>query len=278
MGQFEKIAVLLMGFFLVTVIIVVSFNSHDDKSFSMGPSEEVADGRGEKPATRPPEAPDPDSASLIVTEEQGLSIPDEDSSVPGSADIDDPQSRGLLVLRDEDKAAETEVQSPNLLLETAGSGGVRDGEVGVLPAGAALITLEGLTDTFQAELKEYSWQRGDTFVSVAEKLYGDQEKSALLRQFNEGITYVAPGQKILVPIFDGRRQRGEVVGGDTAETVADGSAADGHSYTVVDGDSLWVISKEVYGRGALWEKIFEANRDLLDGPDDIAVGMKLRIP
>jgi LysM repeat protein len=49
-------------------------------------------------------------------------------------------------------------------------------------------------------------------------------------------------------------------------------------YTVVAGDTLSGIAKKFYGKASLYMKIFEANRDILDNPDKIKVGQKLRIP
>lgn len=49
-------------------------------------------------------------------------------------------------------------------------------------------------------------------------------------------------------------------------------------YTVVKGDSLSKIAKQVYGDGTAWTRIFEANRDQLDDPDRIQPGQVLRIP
>lgn len=49
-------------------------------------------------------------------------------------------------------------------------------------------------------------------------------------------------------------------------------------YEVVSGDTLGGIAKTYYGNAGLYMKIFEANRDLLDNPNLIKVGQKLRIP
>ena len=49
-------------------------------------------------------------------------------------------------------------------------------------------------------------------------------------------------------------------------------------YVVVPGDTLSGIAKKFYGKASLYMKIFEANRDILDNPDKIKVGQKLRIP
>lgn len=49
-------------------------------------------------------------------------------------------------------------------------------------------------------------------------------------------------------------------------------------YTVQSGDTLWKIAAEVYGDGARYAEVFEANRDLLDSPDRILPGQELRLP
>jgi LysM repeat protein len=49
-------------------------------------------------------------------------------------------------------------------------------------------------------------------------------------------------------------------------------------YTVQPGDSLSRIATQIYGQSSLWTLIFEANRDLLDNPNMIRPGMKLKIP
>lgn len=49
-------------------------------------------------------------------------------------------------------------------------------------------------------------------------------------------------------------------------------------YEVRDADTLSRIAAKVYGDAGAWRRIFDANRDLLDGPDDLALGMRLIIP
>ena len=62
--------------------------------------------------------------------------------------------------------------------------------------------------------------------------------------------------------------------GDDSVPASEGAS----SYTVESGDTLWKIAERVYGQGAKYEAIFEANRDLLDSPDHILPGQKLVIP
>ena len=64
-----------------------------------------------------------------------------------------------------------------------------------------------------------------------------------------------------------------------AETAATpGSEETARTYTVQSGDSLWKIAEELYGSGAKYQHIFEANRDILDDPDRIMPGQVLKIP
>jgi nucleoid-associated protein YgaU len=50
------------------------------------------------------------------------------------------------------------------------------------------------------------------------------------------------------------------------------------TYTVQSGDTLSKISKQFYGSANLYMKIFEANRNQLDDPNQIKVGQQLLIP
>ena len=53
-----------------------------------------------------------------------------------------------------------------------------------------------------------------------------------------------------------------------------------HSYTVKDGENLWMIARrwEIYGEGQMWTQIFEANGDVLSDPNMIRPGQTLTIP
>ncbi|QUJ76523.1 LysM peptidoglycan-binding domain-containing protein [Sulfitobacter albidus] len=49
-------------------------------------------------------------------------------------------------------------------------------------------------------------------------------------------------------------------------------------YTVEPGDSLAYISLQFYGRPSDYTRIFEANRDILQSPDKLRIGQRLKIP
>ena len=61
-------------------------------------------------------------------------------------------------------------------------------------------------------------------------------------------------------------------------TVATQEPEESVFYTVVSGDTLSKISKEVYGDTNQYNKIFEANKPLLSDPNKIYPGQVLRIP
>ncbi len=67
-----------------------------------------------------------------------------------------------------------------------------------------------------------------------------------------------------------------------AESVDENQTADEvppiRSVTVQKGDSLWAISRDRFGDGILYVKLFEANRDLIRDPDLIYPGQIFTIP
>jgi nucleoid-associated protein YgaU len=66
---------------------------------------------------------------------------------------------------------------------------------------------------------------------------------------------------------------GKVVAGDLA-----GAAGNSAFLLVEEGDTLWGIAERAYGNGARYTEIFEANREVIEDPDLIFPGQKLRIP
>jgi nucleoid-associated protein YgaU len=56
------------------------------------------------------------------------------------------------------------------------------------------------------------------------------------------------------------------------------AATTGEQYTVKAGDTLSKLAERFYNSMNKWEKIYEANRDILKNPNYIYIGMKLTIP
>jgi len=50
------------------------------------------------------------------------------------------------------------------------------------------------------------------------------------------------------------------------------------TYTVQAGDSLWVVSMNLYGEPGMIEEIYAANRNVMSSPNTLSVGMVLAVP
>lgn len=57
-----------------------------------------------------------------------------------------------------------------------------------------------------------------------------------------------------------------------------GAPSGGQKYQVKPGDSLSKISKQFYGDANQYMKIFNANRNILEDPDEVQAGQELTIP
>jgi nucleoid-associated protein YgaU len=66
---------------------------------------------------------------------------------------------------------------------------------------------------------------------------------------------------------------GKVVAGELK-----GAAGNSEFVLVEEGDTLWGIAERAYSNGARYTEIFEANREVIEDPDLIFPGQKLRIP
>jgi nucleoid-associated protein YgaU len=65
---------------------------------------------------------------------------------------------------------------------------------------------------------------------------------------------------------------------EQAEAASAPAASPEVTHTVKAGDTLSKLAREYYGDDKHHRRIFEANRDKLDDPDDIKVGQELKIP
>lgn len=68
------------------------------------------------------------------------------------------------------------------------------------------------------------------------------------------------------------------VNGDGLVHPASDEAANVDYYTIESGDTLWAIADKFLGNGAKYTEIFEANREVIEDPDKIFPGQKIRIP
>lgn len=274
MGRLEKIVVLTV-LFLVAVILAISLKQGDGRADKAGPL-----------------------ASLDPSANQnGPALGSQGAGAqPGSAD-----GAGILPGA-ANGAMNTVVQpdpKPALALNPGAGGGNPTAAPGTPthevkslatpPAGSALKTREGLQESLFNDLYMYVWQAGDTYPLLAERYYGSQKHALRLRTANEGRTEATlkVGDKIFVPNVEApapvlqepaSAPGGAAQPGGTASAPRKSGVAPDGLYVVQKGDVLGTIAQKVYGTSKKWQKIYDANRDVLKDPNSLKVGMKLRIP
>src|SRR5579859_2041362 len=111
----------------------------------------------------------------------------------------------------------------------------------------------------------YTVQPGDTLSSIAQQAYGDGNLWQKIYDANKQVIGVdpndiQPGQVIFIPVLTP-------------------APTPGSHYTVQPGDSLFSIAQRAYGDGNLWQKIYDANKQVIGvDPNDIQPGEVLYIP
>ena len=68
------------------------------------------------------------------------------------------------------------------------------------------------------------------------------------------------------------------VAGQGAQTAGAVSTPQARYYTIESGDTLSKIAAAQYGDASAYNKIFEANREVIEDPDKIYPGQRIRIP
>lgn len=149
------------------------------------------------------------------------------------------------------------------------------------------------------EFREYTVQAGDSgweAIAARREVYGDRRLWQSVARANPWVTSdrLKPGKTVLKIPIDPTNIQGKVV--EVDEVAGPGnapqppapdparskpsSAAPGAAsrYTIQPDDTLWSIAKKVYGKGAEWKKIYEANKDLIPDPDRPPQGVSIRIP
>jgi len=124
---------------------------------------------------------------------------------------------------------------------------------------------------------KFGFSPGSISVSGEIAVEADRQKILDVLAGTPGITAVQDHMTVAVPPAPVATP--DAAGAVTADEPSVTEAGDGaRSYTVQSGDTLWKIAQEMYGNGSDYMKIFEANTDLLENPDQIFPGQKLVIP
>jgi nucleoid-associated protein YgaU len=173
----------------------------------------------------------------------------------------------------------------------------------LLDAEARADKLDARVTELEARLKQQQLMAQEALLRAdkAEKLHAALEEAhARVRTENERLTLKLATAKerqaqAMQRVLDldsqlevkaaramGGKQAVSVTPQDEAKSEPDGAASAPAGTTVVyevrAEDTLSRIAAKVYGDANAWQRIFDANRDLLEGPDDLSLGMRLIIP
>lgn len=282
MGKVEKVIVLSV-LFLVALILVVTITVDDplDKT-------NVVEAGAKKGAPAvAQQAPPPAANPLLNATVQPPVVPPVAPAVVGAANTV-PVANTVPAANTGAAATPTPAATPITSPTQPNAASMP-----TLPPGALLKRVDGLQDSWFADLKLYTWKEGDSWRAIANTYYGDWQRTDLLKRHNEGRMDVEPGETVFIPVFASERTAqtpntagaGSIpmtaaVAKDTAaKKAAPASTPTGKKiHVVANGESLWKIAKAELGDGNRWKEIYEANRDVLAKPESIRKGMRLRIP
>jgi nucleoid-associated protein YgaU len=124
--------------------------------------------------------------------------------------------------------------------------------------------------------RTYTIKPGQTLSLIAAEIYGNSRFYVAIKRANPNIdaNHLKPGMRITLPDISDVKPDALVKVGENGAAVSTGK-----TYKVQSGDTLYRISKSLYGSGRQAEALYELNRDLI-GPDKarLKLGMVLRLP
>lgn len=111
------------------------------------------------------------------------------------------------------------------------------------------------------------YDNGRVTLQGEAKSLAAKEKASLIAGNVKGVSHVDD---------DGLRVAGQAATG--GQTAGASTSPGSRYYTIQSGDTLSKIAKEHYGDANAYNKIFEANREVIGDPDKIYPGQQIRIP
>lgn len=131
----------------------------------------------------------------------------------------------------------------------------------------------GETDESSESTKpiEYRVKAGDRYWTIAKRLLGKGSRCVEIQALNPDVSEVElrEGMTLLLPADAGRKAPRPPQPRPTPNGAT--------THLVRKGENLSRIAREYYADGN-WQRIYEANRDRMKGPDDVPAGLRLRIP
>jgi nucleoid-associated protein YgaU len=136
---------------------------------------------------------------------------------------------------------------------------------------------------------EYVIKEGDTFETIAQKTLGSKSLAHLIAETNPDVkpTALRVGKTIKLPGKPEKKEETVAVKPvdpvvppppTTEKKVAVETVGNQKIYTVQAGDTLSQISSKVYNTSRHYQKIYEANKDVIADPNTLQVGSKLVMP
>jgi len=131
---------------------------------------------------------------------------------------------------------------------------------------------------------------GESFFTIAAAVYGDGHYFSRIEDANPNVNpnRLKIGTVLVIPDIDGaiaHPTQSAVTSGTAtlaSASLKPGATADldpSKSYRVQPSDTLMGIARKLYGDGQEWQKIYDANKDVIGGnPARLKVNMVLRLP
>ncbi|QDU68600.1 LysM peptidoglycan-binding domain-containing protein [Engelhardtia mirabilis] len=280
MGNLEKLFVLTV-IFLSGVVLAVSLNSTKTvQADGDTPSDSIANRFGEQM----PLVPAQSGTELDLADLGGSARPASGRGTDRAAKGSSSGSGSAPPLLSADVEPKAESSGRGI-----DSGGI---DSSGLPKGR-LRQVDALAETVITGFALYTCDGSETFSSLARDLYGSVEYANVIRANNEGLEVLTSGDELLVPIdarpsptrdhsYEARPSRPapRIRNVSTPEPIAADEELGTTEvlHTVVNGESLSTIAAAYYGKGTLWRRIYDHNRDVLDSPDRVPEGTVLKIP
>ncbi len=129
--------------------------------------------------------------------------------------------------------------------------------------------------------RTYAVKSGDNLSTIARQYYGSASRWTIIARANPTVdpNRLKIGQKLTIPDAGSMSSMGALATGHENAATATDAPADGQTYKVQSGDTLWTIAQHFYHDGSKWPAIAKANRRVL-GPNmnHLRSGITLVIP
>ena len=121
----------------------------------------------------------------------------------------------------------------------------------------------------------YVVKNGDNLWKIAVEKYNDGYAWTRIAKENnlKNASVLTVGQKLKLPVMEQKLTASVTKTGDTSI-----NKIESDSYKVVRNDNLWKIAVRAYGDGYKWVNIWQENKSIIRNPNQLEIGMTVRIP